>query len=149
MYKLTNVSTDFRYAAQRRTAPRLQMEPMIGSTKLRMGKSLKISDAHFKRNESSINMHKRHGVLVYEQLSVDDPSQAEAPAIEIAGPPVSGENAVVESTAAVVETPTPAEPVEEVVEVAPPAPPPVPEVVEEKPQPEVRTSSGGKKDKRR
>jgi hypothetical protein len=138
MYKLTNVATDHRFAMQRRTAPRLQMEPLIGSMRLRLGKSLLIPDAFFERNKVEIEKHKRHGVLAFEQTVVDDPSKQAVVAVEIVDAPVVGENPVVEVAAAVVETSTPSEPVE----VASPAP-----EVEEKPQLDSRAS--GKKDKRR
>ena len=137
MYKLTNVSTDHRFAMQRRTAPRLQMEPPVMSTRLRLGKSLLITDAYFARNKVDIEKHRSHGVLVYEQVSVDGPTN-----IEVAGPPVSGENAVLEMAEELVVEEIISAPV--VVE-EPPTPVPV-VALEEKPVERIHV---GKKDKRR
>lgn len=88
MYKLTNVSLDPRYAMQRRVAPKMLMEPQIAGKPLRLRSSLVLTDELFAHNRGEIELHRQHGVLVYEQLSQDQPAApAPPPPVRAAEPP--------------------------------------------------------------
>lgn len=73
MWKIMNVSMDRRFTEARRKAPGLIMEPLIGSIRLRMGKSMEVTDAHFQSIKPQLDGWKTKGVVDYENLEAKNP----------------------------------------------------------------------------
>ena len=65
-WKLTNVSLNPAYAMQRRTASRMEMEPVIGDGRIRLNKSVTISDETYEASKAKITLCVAHGVLTAE-----------------------------------------------------------------------------------
>lgn len=86
-WKLTNVSLDPSYAMKRRTAARMEMEPVIGGGRIRLNQSVDISDEAYEVNKARIDLCVEHGVLTAESSApvvekpaiVPDPPVVESP----------------------------------------------------------------------
>lgn len=65
-WKLTNVSLDPVHAMKRRTAPRMEMEPVIGEGRIRLNQSVTISDEAYEVNKARIDLCVAQGVLTAE-----------------------------------------------------------------------------------
>jgi hypothetical protein len=121
-WKLTNVSLDPQYAMKRRTASRMEMEPVVAGIRIRLNQSTVISDESYEVNKDKISLCVSHGVLTAENS---------APVVEKKVP-------VVEKK---VEAPTPPPP--------PPEPKPEPDIKEVAPdleqEPRPHKSKRGRK----
>lgn len=116
--KITNVSQDHAYAMKRRTAARLQMEPVIAGERLRLRSSRVLTDEQVKANVEWLAENERGGVITIEPMG-DTPLDVLLPA----SPPEPV--APLEPEPPAPELP----PLEEVFPPAPPAPPAPPESV--------------------
>lgn len=101
--KITNVSQDPAYAMKRRTASRLQMEPVIAGERLRLRQSRILTDEQAEANKDWLAECERGGVVTIERDGEKVPTlpTAEAkapvettaptdPAPFIAPPPAAG-----------------------------------------------------------
>ena len=100
-WKLTNVSLDPSYAMKRRTAARMEMEPVIGEGRIRLNQSVDISDEAYEVNKARIALCVSQGVLTAESSTpvvkkpvivpdpvVESPSPSPEPAPEPAPEPI-------------------------------------------------------------
>lgn len=81
--KITNVSQDPAYAMKRRTASRLQMEPVIAGERLRLRQSRILTDEQAEANKDWLAECERGGVLLIEK---DGEKKAELPTAEAKAP---------------------------------------------------------------
>jgi outer membrane biosynthesis protein TonB len=89
-WKLTNVSLNPSYAMKRRTASRMEMEPVIGEGRIRLNQSVEISDEAYEVNKAKITLCVNHGVLT----AVSSTPAVKAPVVkrvEVLPPPPAPE----------------------------------------------------------
>ena len=125
-WNLKNVALEPAYAGKRRTASKMDMEPVIAGVRIRLRQQITISDEMYETNKVRIAICIKHGVLTAVSSEPDT-----KPAMKAAPPKVA-------ATPDPVETPTPEpEPAPEL----PPAPTPAPPKAEEKAPAPSRKSS--------
>ncbi len=78
-WKLTNVSLEPAHAMKRRTAARMEMEPVIGAGRIRLNQSVTISDEVYEASKAKIDLCVKQGVLTAES-SAPVVKKVEAPA---------------------------------------------------------------------
>jgi outer membrane biosynthesis protein TonB len=69
-WKITNVSLDAAHAMKRRTAKaaRLEMEPVIAGARLRLKKTMTISDDLYEVNKTRLIHFEAQGVITFEKI---------------------------------------------------------------------------------
>lgn len=148
MIRIKNTADDRRKAHLHRTASRFQMEPTLGSTRIRLRGYVDITDEHYERVKDLIEEWVAKGMV--EVIRLEGPA-AVLPRPEEAPPPVVNPEVSKEmKTEVVVEEPKAPEVldeassvVEEKVETAPEAPKPV--STPEPPKHQYHKGSGKKK----
>jgi len=78
MWKIVNTSMDRSKALLHRTAPKLEMEPMIGGNRLRMQQITAITDHQHELNKEQLERLVRSGVITMEKVSDDKPKPVKA-----------------------------------------------------------------------
>lgn len=79
-YKIKNTALDPSKRFLHRTAPKLQMEPVIGGRRLRLKSSLVISDELFEHNKANLELWRKWGVVDWETSG-----EAKQPEVKVEG----------------------------------------------------------------
>lgn len=112
--KITNVSQDPAYAMKRRTASRLQMEPVIAGERLRLRQSRVLTDEQAAANTDWLAECERAGVIIIER---DGETKLQTqPVLAVPDPQPEGEK----------EVPPPPDMVQQPPSIPAPPPPPAP-----------------------
>jgi type IV secretory pathway VirB10-like protein len=88
MWKITNTSMDRSKALLHRTAPKLEMEPIVAGKRLRMRQTMTISDHEYEHDKAHLEQHVRAGSIAVEKIGED---KKKVPAPPPAPPPVKSE----------------------------------------------------------
>ena len=135
-YTLKNVALDPAFAVKRRTASKMEMEPALAGTRIRLRQTITISDELYERNETRIQQLCDQGVLQVVGAKAAPKKESKVaeplPAPELVPEPVP------EPEPEPIPEPAP-EPAPE------PKPEPEPKAAEEKPTPKKRKSKKGSK----
>lgn len=65
-YKITNVSLEHQHSLKRRTATRLQMEPLVAGKRLMLRQSITISDEQYEINKADLEQYVKDGIVSVE-----------------------------------------------------------------------------------
>lgn len=79
MYRITNCMNDRSKEELRRTVPGLVPEPSLGGTRIRIGESIDIDDAHFEEQRKLLEGWRDKGVIVFEKIGGEAPAPEAAP----------------------------------------------------------------------
>lgn len=67
-YKIKNTALDHTKRMRLRTAPKMEMEPIIGGQRLRLNSTMTISDELFDYSKTNLELYKSWGVIDWEKI---------------------------------------------------------------------------------
>ena len=87
-YKVTNVSLEHQHALKRRTAARMQMEPIVAGKRLLLRQSVTLTDEQYAINKKDLEQFVREGIVTVESTMPFIPlKMPEEPVDKIGGVP--------------------------------------------------------------